>query len=353
VAADPAGVRIAVLTRDETFAAELRRLCALAGGVLDLPADGAEMLRAWGRADAVVVDEPLADLVAAGGAPRRRRVVLVTPDLDRLSPWQAATRIGAEAVLGLPGDESRLLEHIALAAEPAAGTARVIGVMAGAGGAGASTLSVALALSATRAGDVALVDADPNGGGLDLLMGAESCPGLRWPDLAQVEGSLSSAALRAALPAVEGVHLLSHARDLMADVPARAAATVLETLSRAGGAVVVDLSRSLDAEAVAVAAGRCDVALVVTPADVPAAAAATVTGRRLAAHCADVRLVVRTRGHDRLRPADLATATGLPLAGTWPHLAGLRSRTDRGELTRALAASRARRPADRLLAACR
>ena len=58
-----------------------------------------------------------------------------------------------------------------------------VAVVGGCGGAGASVLAAALAVTAVRHGGRALlVDCDPLGGGLDLVLGAEHVAGLRWPD---------------------------------------------------------------------------------------------------------------------------------------------------------------------------
>ena len=56
-----------------------------------------------------------------------------------------------------------------------------------------------------------LVDLDPLGGGLDLLLGAERLAGLRWPDLAGARGRLGGGMLRDALPRLDGLSLLSWA----------------------------------------------------------------------------------------------------------------------------------------------
>src|SRR5690242_21033170 len=45
-----------------------------------------------------------------------------------------------------------------------------------------------------------LIDGDPLGGGLDLLLGEEQADGLRWPGLAEVSGRVTPAALRRDLP---------------------------------------------------------------------------------------------------------------------------------------------------------
>ncbi|HET6693564.1 MAG TPA: hypothetical protein VFG97_04630, partial [Pedococcus sp.] len=56
----------------------------------------------------------------------------------------------------------------------------VLGVCGSAGGLGASTLTVALALTAVREGwkPVVAVDGSLGGGGLDVTAGAEHLPGL-------------------------------------------------------------------------------------------------------------------------------------------------------------------------------
>ena len=61
----------------------------------------------------------------------------------------------------------------------------------GSGGVGASTLAAGLAFVAARSGRrTALVDLDPGGGGLDLLVGAERLDGWRWPRLVAARGHL-------------------------------------------------------------------------------------------------------------------------------------------------------------------
>jgi hypothetical protein len=58
----------------------------------------------------------------------------------------------------------------------------VVGVVGGSGGVGASTFAAVLALGAARAtrGPAVLIDLDPIGGGIDVLLGVQSIPGLRW-----------------------------------------------------------------------------------------------------------------------------------------------------------------------------
>ena len=82
------------------------------------------------------------------------------------------------------------------------------------GGLGASVLAAAVALRAAAAGiRVAAVDLDPFGGGLDVTFGAEQTAGLRWADLADLDGAADGSALWNALPEAGGARVLSHSRE--------------------------------------------------------------------------------------------------------------------------------------------
>ena len=74
---------------------------------------------------------------------------------------------------------------LAAAAEPAGTAGLIVGVTGARGGAGASILASMLALTAARQGlRPLLVDGDPLGGGLDLMLGLEQADGLRCSGLA-------------------------------------------------------------------------------------------------------------------------------------------------------------------------
>src|SRR5690606_31593583 len=136
----------------------------------------------WERASLVLVGDDRA--VGLRGVPRRPGVVLVGRDPDDHGVWERGVGLGAEAVLVLPADESRLVDRLADAVESVGGLARTVGVIGGRGGAGASTLACALALAAARRGErTMLIDGDPLGGGLEVLLGGERLDGLRWPAL--------------------------------------------------------------------------------------------------------------------------------------------------------------------------
>ena len=148
------------------------------------------------------------------------------PASSRPTEWASAVELGAERVAVLPDDESWLLARAAAAVRSPVERGWLVAVGGSCGGAGASTVATAVALAA--APGVLLVDGDPWGGGLDLLLGAERADGLRWPDLAGLRGRVAGDALLAALPEVAGVHVLAHSRDDPEPVPDEALVAVVE-----------------------------------------------------------------------------------------------------------------------------
>ena len=94
----------------------------------------------------------------------------------------------------------------------------VVTVSGAVGGIGASTFAFALALQ--PAGPRVLVDAQPDGVPLDVLLGAEAVPGARWSGVRLTSPDISVDTVLEALPSVHGVHLLSSDRDAVADAGA-------------------------------------------------------------------------------------------------------------------------------------
>lgn len=204
-----------VLVRDERLRAEVRRVAAAAERVTDervMPVGR----HAWAGAGMVILDTAAAVAAAAAGCPRRSGVVLVTEGEPAVPDWQAATAVGAERVVALPSGAVALVEQFAEHAESRTGEGIVIAVVGAGGGAGASTLAAATALrgAARRVRrDTVLIDGAPLDGGIDLVLGMENVPGLRWPDLVIEDGRVSAAALHNALPAASpGLAVLSCGR---------------------------------------------------------------------------------------------------------------------------------------------
>ena len=246
--------------------------------------------------------------------------------------WDRAARLGAEMAAFLPGDEAWLVSRMLTAVMgPVPVGARVVGVMGGRGGAGATVLAAALARTAARSRlDVVLIDADPLGGGVDLTLGAEDAPGLRWPDLAPARGVLDTDALATDLPVIDGVRVVTWDRSQSDAVPPEAMRAVMDAAIRMADLVVIDLPRAVDQSAT-LALQACGTVLLVVSADVQASVAAQRSAAVLRRWSDDVRLVVRGPAPGGLAPAAVARALDLPLAGWLDREPRLASALERGE----------------------
>lgn len=320
-----------VVTCDQEVLEELLRIAAVAGAELDVAPDAAGARRRWQRAALVVVCADAVDGCARLRLPRRTGVVLLATDLDDAGVWQRAVEVGAERVLFLPDGEPWLVSALTDAVEGGGPEAAVVAVIGGRGGAGATTLAAALAVTAGRAGrSVLLVDGDPLGGGIDLVFGGETDRGLRWPDLGGTRGRVPAAALAGALPRMAGLSVLSWDRGSAPAVPEEAMLAVLAAGRRSHDLVVVDLPRAVDDAGRAVLAAAACVLLVV-PAEVRAAAAAARVAAAVGLLCRDLRLVVRGPAPSGLEGSAVAGALGLPLAGQLRPEPGIELALERGD----------------------
>ncbi|MET9604054.1 septum site-determining protein Ssd [Streptomyces sp. NPDC006512] len=351
--AAPGGGRPLIITEDPLLLDDLLRLCAAAGAEPHVHHAVPEQFgtggdrgggagedtgrdpaarpgdTGWESAPLVLVGDDAARRVR--GAPRRDGVFLVGRDLDDPEVWQRAVEIGAEEVLRLPDAETFLVDRIADVVEGAGRPALTVGVIGGSGGAGASTLACALALRAARAGErTILIDGDPLGGGMDVLLGGEGAEGLRWPDFAASRGRVGAGALAESLPELHALRVLSWDRGDRVVVPPAAMRSVVAAARRRGGVVVVDLPRRVD-EAVAEVLAQLDLVLMVVPGELRSVAAAgrVAAGVRMVAR--DVRVVVRGRCPEGLDAEAVAGLLRVPLAGEVPVEVGLPGRVSEGE----------------------
>jgi secretion/DNA translocation related CpaE-like protein len=147
-------------------------------------------------------------------------------------------------------------------------------------------------------------------------------------------GRVPSSALRSALPgrSVRGAHLavVSCDRDGPGPEP-DAMAAVIEAGRRAGDTVVCDLPRQRDLVADA-ALDRADLAVLVVPAEVRAAAAARRVTDRVREHGVRVGLVVRGPAPGGLRAEDVVRAVGVPLIASVRAQPRLPAAVERGRL---------------------
>lgn len=282
---------VALRSGDRHLIEKVRRLCVLAGVELEVLAPGS------GPPTAAVLLDDRTEVV---GAPWRD--VALSGELLELG--------GGEEALHLPADSEVVLDVLSRAAAPR--RARVVGVVGAVGGIGASALAAVLARLAVAGGRAsALVDLDPAGGGLDVLLGIEHDAGPRWSDALAERGGFPPERLMAVLPQWHGVRVLSS--DVRGGVPAGhpVALDAVGALSRAADAVVLDLPRSVLAPG---ADGHwpalCEETVLLTGCDTRAAAAAAAAVGVLG----EVRLVVRGPAAGTLLPEDVADVCGRPLA---------------------------------------
>lgn len=331
------------MTGDEAVVdAVLAAAAALAVPTAVVP-DVDEALRRWASAEVVLVGGDRGAALAQAAPRPRARTFLVGYDADELSAWSLP--LGAQ-VIPLPHG----LAWLTAALTADAGRASpVIAVTGGSGGVGASTLAAGLALEAAARGrPAALVDVDPLGGGLDLLLGAERAPGWRWPRLVGARGEVSD--VRQFLPVVEGVTLVSTARRVGVDAGAQPGAEALEavlgSLARHHDIVVVDTGRSPTAS-MRRHLRMAHLTLLVCATDVRSVAAASHAAHHL--ELADPRVVVRQRRGLGAPAERVADALGLALAGSLPDEPRLARAAQEGDLPGRWPRSPWRRSVRRLL----
>jgi secretion/DNA translocation related CpaE-like protein len=336
---------------DEALLDDLLKLAAAAGCDLERVPDAAAARQRWSSAPLVLLDQTGVTECVAQSLPARGAVVVVAADPEPPELWKQAMELGAERVITLPGAEPWLVNALADAVEgPPSNSGTVLAVLGARGGAGASVFSVAVGLTALKSGkNTLLIDCDPRGGGLDVVLGAESEAGLRWPDMQLSAGRIAAASLHESLPTRRRgnaqLTLLSGARQGEGPAP-DAVAAVIEAGRRAGEVVVCDVPRQLDATAWA-AIDRADLTVIITPAEVRAAITAAQTAQELTTRGATTKLIVRGPSPGGLRPDEIAASAGVPLLTTMrpePQLAQSLERGDfhpkcKGPLTQAARAT--------------
>ncbi|RZT83606.1 secretion/DNA translocation related CpaE-like protein [Pseudonocardia sediminis] len=333
--------RCLIMAEDPELLDAMLRLAAAAGVEVTRAVDGSDARRWWTAAPAVLLDPAAAGLCADAELPRRDGVVVVVRGEPSPEVWRLAVSVGAANVAALPEGEDWLVGLLADAVQrPAPGgrSGAVVSVVGGRGGAGASLLATATAVAAARTGaDALLVDCDPLGGGLDLLIGAEQAGGLRWPELTVAGGRVQSAALHSALPRADlasaghgELAVLSCARS--AHGPERSSVSaVLDAGRRGGETVVCDLPR-YPTEAALAALGATDLTVLVVPADLRSCAAAGRVAAVLAEHTRTVEIVVRGPSPGGITAREVSRSVGLPVLTFMRAEPGIEGETEHGKL---------------------
>jgi secretion/DNA translocation related CpaE-like protein len=313
--AGPTRPRPLVITGDPELLDDLLRLAAAVGADVTASQDAIGAQTAWASAAFVVVGSDCLAELARLRPPPRPGVILVIGRGRPEPPWPLAEAARAEHVVVLPDAEAWLVDRFADLAGGEPTRARVVAIVGGSGGAGASVLATALAVTARRRGlDTLLIDGDPLGGGVDLVLGWERMQGLRWPELVDARGRVNPPALIAALPGQGSLAVLSFSRTDLTGAPAPAMAAALDAGRRGRDLVVIDLPRWFD-EASLMALTAADRCYLVVPAEIRACAAAERIAAVVGRHCPAIAVVVRAVVPGGIRPEEVAEALSLPLAG--------------------------------------
>ena len=284
----------------------------------------------WASALTVLLDVDQAARALNLGLPRRTEVYLVSDDKSSQQAQQLSMQLGA-AVVPLPSGVSWLSDALSNVASGGRGMGRLVCVVGGSGGVGASTLAAGLAFTAARTRPTMLIDADPLSGGLDLLLGAERTPGWRWPRLATARGHLGD--LTGQLPSVDEIDLLSMARGespsgwAMHAEPLKA---VLLSALRSHELTVVDLSRTLGVSA-SEAVQRAELVLLLVRDDIRGVAAGREVARQLRTESECLGVVVRQGRSRLLQPKLVASGVGLQLLGCFAEDPTLVLAAERGD----------------------
>lgn len=331
----PAAPRPVIMMTSGDLADEVTRLAAAAGcdlhRISDLRSDPGSVREQWSCAPLLLLDLAAARDCASAGLPRRDGVVIVCPDADP-HIWRCAVAVGAQQVAVLPDAEAWLVGALADAVDSPAEAGRVLAVIGGRAGAGASVFATAVAVTAAESGHQAmLVDCDALGGGLDLAVGLEKTDGQRWAGLTLGGGRVPASALHAALPMARwggGLTVLSCERDGPGP-DAVAVRMVCDAGRRAGETVVCDVPR-YPSEPGTAALETADLAVLVVPAEVRACAAAAAVAARVARYGVAVHLVVRGPAPGGITPRDVSRALNLPVLAAMRPQPGLAGALDRG-----------------------
>ncbi|MFW6597761.1 septum site-determining protein Ssd [Propionibacteriaceae bacterium Y2011] len=318
-----------IITADDGLLDQAMAAVAAAGGEARVAHDIPAGRGMWRDAELIMVGVDLAAELGEVRPPRGARLFLLGDRHDREALCTWSVGLGA-AVVVLPEQRGDLTAVIAGAGGPAEG-GRIVAVRGASGGVGASTVAAGLAWQLAAAGRrTVLVDADPTGGGIDLLVGAEGLPGWRWPELAGVQGHLPR--ITDHLPDLDGLGVLAMSREPGAARPtASAMLAVLAACRAVADAVVVDVGRTLDEADTTALLEPASVRLLLVADDVRGVAAAEIALGTVGDPGWAWSSVVRSGATTGLGEVAVAEALGHPSAGSMPYDRSLQAALLRGE----------------------
>ena len=335
---------IVVAIGEEALRAEAVHAAATSHEVITVT-DPRDIPRSLAGAYTVLVDALMARVIASAQAAQTAPapVLFLAADPGPID-YEAALACHADRAFIIPAEIKELLAAIAQAAHPPEdrlGTA-TIAVVGASGGVGTSTFAAALARSHRTASEQAralLIDATAHSGGLDLLLGVETAPGARWPELNIGDGSIDAADLYRALPSTaDGIAVLSAARSTVKDsfkLDATLLAAVTSAAHAGEGLCVVDCT----AENIPAA---CTHVVLVVAAEVRSAAAAAQLILRLDEARRDIVVVLRQRQWAALSAPEVEDIIHHRVSAQLPTVRGLTRSIEIGGLPARLPAALAK-----------
>ncbi|HQR80570.1 MAG TPA: hypothetical protein PLT68_10150, partial [Actinomycetota bacterium] len=317
---------VVLIARDSDLVDHLLALASAAELSAEVLSDPNAAALVWTRVPLIVVGVDVLESVVRAAPPRRAGVVVFGP--ARAEHWRMAFELGADRLVDPPGEPGWLAECLSRSGEEEQ-AGRVVGVMGCRGGAGASVFASALAVAGARQRLTPyLLDLDPLGCGLGVVLGADALDGLTWDQVRAGAGRIPARSLQSTIANVAGIGVLGWADETVADLPVGVAGAVVDAARRCTPVTVLDVGRgTTDFQHEAMA--RCDRLLMVVPADVRSVRAARRTAHRLGPATCEV--VVRGPNPGGLTGSDVAEAVGLPVLAAVSADRGLDTRLERGE----------------------
>lgn len=305
-----------IVTGDDLMLDDLLRVAAAAGVEVAHSVDPGTRT-AWRSAPIVLLDDELVSAAVGARLSARKGVIAVSRQEPGAEMLKQCLQLGVDRTVTLGADDDVLIDLLAgtLARGPEDG--HVLAVIPACGGAGASVFASAVAATAGRAGrGVVLADCDPWGSGLDVLLGIEDRPGIRWDELAAPSGRLPADALHRALPCAPFGHgriaVLCQGRTPGHEITEAVVDVVLDAGRRAGDLTVVDLPGHPTVAADRVLE-KADLVVLLTTADVRGCYSAARTADRLSDLGVMPELVVRGPSPGGIGAHDIGSVLGLPV----------------------------------------
>ncbi len=322
---------IVVATADPERLDQVLSILAAVGLEAVVVSDPGSLRSCWSSAAMVLVGVDHAPQVARLGLARRGEVYLLGEADTSAEAYQWSMPLGA-AVITLPDHAEWLSDALVDLGEPRTESGRVVAVIGGSGGVGASTLAAGLAFTAAREWERSmLLDADRYGGGIDLLLGAERVDGWRWPRLARASGHLGD--LGGQLPTVDGIDVLAMARNGHPpgwELTAESLRAVLGSARRGYEVTIVDLPRGAG-PAVQEVLRLADLIVLLLRDDLRGVAAGREVLAVIEESSCEVGLVLRQSRSRMLNATVVAEGLGLRLLGTLADDPALIVAAERGD----------------------